>query len=397
MQSLVILLIVATFVESGEAQTSKTAQRRNTRRTTTQQSNRQAAAVSQDLLKIYESTKKAATEERVSAIIAACKRIYLSKSRSQTDRDYARSLLGWGLNRRGELRNDRAAKYVAQGGEAKAEQLDRLAAEDFRQAIEYDSKNWRTHHNYAISLAMNGEYQSAIDELSVAIDLQPEYANSHFNRGELYFELGDYESAVGNYTQAIELNDKDPQFFNSRGHSRFMLEEYDEALNDYVKATELAGNDSIFHTDLADAYQFLGQWEAAAEGYQQAVASNSKNSRAYQNAAWLMATCPEKSVRNASLALAAAKKAIELSDRNARTLDTLAAALAASGKQLEAAKIQSQAVDMSMDDDEKEELTDRLRLYQRGSIYRQPQPAKTIAKRDIDQYRVAGDESEINR
>lgn len=331
-------------------------------------------AVSQDLLQVYENTKLARSEEQVSSIISDCRAVLAARGRSKIDRDYALSLLAWALNRRGEMRSDRAAQLVEQGQLDMADQVDRQAAEDFEAAVQYAPNNWRTHHNYAISLAMKGNYQKAIEELSQAIELKPDYANALFNRGELYFELGDYSNAVADYSSAIALNSQDAQYFNSRGHSFFMLEQYERALADYRKATEVDRSNAGFQTDLADAYQYMGMWQQAAQAYQAAVASDNLFARAYQNAAWLMATCPDESLRNPQLSLAAARKAIELSERSSRGLDTLAAANAVSGKMDEAVRLQSQAIALADDEKEKRELSQRLEIYRRGSMYLQPKP-----------------------
>ncbi|MEM8734155.1 MAG: tetratricopeptide repeat protein [Planctomycetota bacterium] len=340
------------------------------------------AAVSRDLLEIYDTTKSATTQQRVSAIIGACRKVVSARGRSQIDRDYAKSLLAWALNRRGEMRSDEAAELVSSGSFDDADRLDALAAEDFRAAIDYAPDNWRTRHNYAISLAMKSSYRRAIQQLDRAIELNPAYANSYFNRGELYFEIGEYEQAIENYGKAIEITPDDPQYYNSRGHSRFMIEDHLAALYDYETAAEMATDSATYQTDLADARQYLGKWKAAAEAYQAAVKANSKYARAYQNAAWLMATCPEKSVRNPELAVAAAKKAIELSERSARTLDTLAAATAAAGKQLDAADLQLEALRLVSAPEEKAELEQRLALYQNGSVYRQPTPLNEPKRSD---------------
>lgn len=340
----------------------------------------QVAAVAPDLLEIYQATKSASTEAAVSAIAANCKKIVTTAARSKADREYAKSLLAWALNRRGELRSDRAASLVQNANLAEADPLDRLAAEDFEAAIQYAPDNWRTHHNFAISLAMKGDYQRAIDELSLAIDLQPDYPNSYFNRGELHFQTENFASAIADYSMAIELNSNDAQYYNSRAHSRLMLESHSEALDDYRQAVVLGPDNAAYQTDLADAYQYLGKWKEAARAYQAAVGADNQYARAYQNAAWLMATCPENDLRNAELALAAANKAIDLSGRDARTLDTLAAALAASGKLSEAQKIQSEAIQLTSDSSEKQDMTQRLRIYQRGVAYRQPKPLNSASE-----------------
>ena len=342
----------------------------------------QSTAVSADLTQLYSQTKAAGTEASVTAIARACSEVISSTKRSQVDRDYAASLLAWALNRRGEMRSEQAAKLVEQGEVNSAAKLDNLAADDFATAIEFGPCSWRTCHNYAISLAMKGEYRRAIEQLTRAIELKPDYPNAHFNRGELYFEIQDFPAAMRDYTSAIELNDKDPQFYNSRGHCRFMLKSYDQAMSDYRRAAELAGDSAVYYTDLADAHQFLGQWEEAATAYRSAVAINNQYARAFQNAAWLMATCPDNKLQNFELALSAARKAIELGEgRTPQTLDTLAAATAAAGRHAEAAKLQRQALEMTSDAEERIELTQRLQLYEQGQAYVQPRPLTAASTR----------------
>lgn len=362
------------------AQQGSQFQPRNGRPPQTQQSpQRTTQAVSQDLLAIYEQTRSAVDEAALTAIARACSKVIPDQKRSSIDRDYAANLFAWALNRRGELRNERAATLVEQGQLDQASSLDQLAAKDFETAIEYNPSNWRIHHNLAIALAMKGAYVRAIKEFSQAIDLNPEYPNSYFNRAELYFELAQYPQAMEDYTHAIALDGADPQYFNSRGHCRFMLEAYEDALDDYNRATELGTDSAVYATDLADAYQFLGRWEQATAAYRAAVAINSKYPRAYQNAAWLMATCPNPKYRNVELAMSAAKKVIELTgERTPQALDTLAAATAAGGRHQAAVDLQQEAVQLASGD-ERAEMDQRLQLYKAGQNYMQPTANATIA------------------
>ncbi len=358
---------------------------------TNNQSPSQSGSVSQDLLSIYQQTKTEQSIQSVTAIARACSEVIPNPARSKIDREYASNLLAWALNRRGEMRSERAATLVQEGNLSAADKLDSQAAQDFKTAIEYGPPNWRMHHNYAISLAMQGDYQQAIAEFSRAIELQPEYANAYFNRAELYFELGRYDIAVDDYSQAISINAADPQYYNSRAHSRFMLEDYEQAIGDYRRAAELGKDSAIYLTDLADAYQFRAQWKPAAAAYQQAVSVNNQYARAYQNAAWLMATCPDAEIRNQELALTAAKRAIALEgDDSAKALDTLAAATANMGDFSEAAKLTRQAIEISQEEDETIELKQRLNLYSQRRAYRQSDgQASAVANRpNPREYRI---------
>jgi tetratricopeptide (TPR) repeat protein len=161
-----------------------------------------------------------------------------------------------------------------------------------------------------------------------------------------------------------------------------MLEDYESAIADYQQAVKLSNDNAIYQTDLGDACQYVGKWEEAAKAYRAAVAADNMYSRAYQNAAWLMATCPEERLRNQELALSAAKKALELvGSRTPETVETMAAATAAQGKHREAVKLQEEAVQLAVKNkvDEKQltEFKQRLEIYRTGQAYLQPQATQT--------------------
>ncbi len=339
-----------------------------------------AATVSQDLLQVYTQTKSAKSETDLTSIARACAKALSDSSRSQADQEYASSLLAWSLNRRGELRSEQAASLVEAGKVESAGKLDSQAADDFATAVKYAPNHWRHRHNYAVSLAMRGDYTGAIAQFDEAIRMNPQYANARFNRAELYFEMGDPQAADQDYTAAIELSD-DAQYYNNRAHCRFLMEAYPQAISDYRHAVELASDNAVFQTDLADAYQFLGRWEEAAKSYRAAVAADNRYARAYQNAAWLMATCPRDHIRNTELAISAAKRAMELTGhRTMETVETLAVATAALGKHAEAAELQQEALKLARESSTKlpeaqqTEMSQRLTLYSNGQAYVQPQP-----------------------
>jgi tetratricopeptide (TPR) repeat protein len=114
----------------------------------------------------------------------------------------------------------------------------------------------------------------------------------------------------------------------------------------------------------------VGQWEDAAEDFRQAIKNSPKLGRAYRGAAWLMATCPEDNFRNAELALASARKAVQLDGNGDFTyLDTLAAALANAGEYEDAVATQEKALQIAPDA-AMEELRSRLSLYAAGKPFR---------------------------
>lgn len=93
--------------------------------------------------------------------------------------------------------------------------------------------------------------------------------------------------------------------------------------------------------------------------------------RALNGLAWILATCPDASVRNGRLAVMYAQKACQLTSReNPDTVDTLAAAFAEVGDFPRAIRAQTLALEQ-YEASEKNDAERRLRSYQNGRPWRE--------------------------
>jgi tetratricopeptide (TPR) repeat protein len=327
--------------------------------------NEEASAVNQRdsspeklLGEAYQLSRTANTIEELTRMIELCEQAIAAKPTGAFER-YAKQLTSWAYNRRGEL-------------EAEGERNDAALA-DFEKSLEYDNKRWKAFHNRAVSRAMAGEIEAALADFEMTIKLNPSYANAFFNRGELLYDQGRYQEAVDDYSRAIRLAPRDSQAYNSRGHAWYKLGDYDRAIADYSRAIQFDGENAAAYVNRGDAYGDLAQYGRAAADYRNAIRIDPKLGRAFQSAAWLMATCPEPRYLNAEYALTAAKTAIELDGENYRYLDTLAAALANAGQFEEARETMERAIELAPSDIV-EVYKARLAKYEAGEPYRDPLP-----------------------
>jgi tetratricopeptide (TPR) repeat protein len=143
-----------------------------------------------------------------------------------------------------------------------------------------------------------------------------------------------------------------------------------EALASFDAAIELEPNDAETICSRADLLADLGRYEDALAGYAQAIDLNSKFEHAYRNGAWLLATCPEDSIRDAEGALAGAQAALDCGygERHA-ALDTMAAALANAGRYEEAVGTLTQAIEVAPEG-ARAAYEARLHLYESGQPFR---------------------------
>ena len=332
--------------------------------------------VSSDLQMIYGKTESASTVADYSAIFDFCRNIAGDSTRIKEDQQYARTLMSWAANRRGEARSDRAGMLVRERQLSQAAELDALAKKDFETAIQFDPTRWRAHHNIAIIRALRGDNKAALESFESVIRLNPEFVDAYFNRGEIYFRANEFERAIADQNKAIELRPKDSAAYSARAHSLYALGKSDEALADYEKAMELSPESAEAATEYADTCQALGKWKLAAKAYQRAIQLDGQNARTFQNAAWMMATCPDEFYRNGDSALETAQIAVQLasSPSSPQVLDVLAAAQAASGDFISAESTIAEALRSTTDATLRNELQMRSRQYQRKRPYVQPNP-----------------------
>lgn len=343
----------------------------------TQNAREVPGGVPADLQALFDAAQQARAVIELNSIIERCKNIAGDSTRIVSERNYSKKLLSWAANRRGELRSDMAGEMVANRQLAEAENLDRAALDDFRLAIQNDPGRWRAHHNLGVILAIAGDFSNAIQAFSKTIELNPKFVEAFHNRGEIHFRKGNHDAAIDDYNQAIALDKQVADLFSGRGNARFALGQIEAALADYQSAMSLAPDSPKIATEFADTCQSLGRWKEAAEAYQKAIKADPNYVRALQNAAWMMATCPEDFYRDPDAAAKTAQKAIDASNGNltGHLLDVLAMSQAAQGEFSKAINTINQAIQITDDGPLRSELAEHRALFQKKKSYRQPPPS----------------------
>ena len=304
----------------------------------------------------FAKSKTASTDADYTEIIELCRKARGAGIKKVYE-DYCNRLLAWAHNRRGEARAET--------------KRDSDAMADFEAAVALDPQAWRPVHNRGVSFAAQGKIKEAMNDFNRTLELHDRYPNAYFNRAQLRYTERDFHGAIDDYTAALELGKPDAAVLSNRGHAFFRLERFGEALRDYAEALRVDPNNLSALINRGEVYCDLGRYGEAAADYQAAIKADPKSGRAYQSAAWLMATCPDEHYRNKKLAIDASQRALEHDGPNTyRALETLAAAQANAGKFAEAKATQEKAIAKAA----RTELVaaeKRMGLYQRDLAYRE--------------------------
>ena len=108
--------------------------------------------------------------------------------------------------------------------------------EDYNTAIELKSNYAEAHYNRGNVYNDNGETELAIKDYNKAIKLNPNYVYAYNNRGIVYQNNGEVNKAIEDYTTAIRLESKHGMPYYNRGEAWLRLKEWDKAKTDILTA-----------------------------------------------------------------------------------------------------------------------------------------------------------------
>jgi Tfp pilus assembly protein PilF len=167
---------------------------------------------------------------------------------------------------------------------------------------------------------------------------------------------------------------------------RQAIETYTQLLDDQLNE---AGQYMV-HQRRAEAYLSIGMHKEAIADYEEAIKLKEDDSSLLNNYAWLLATSPEDSIRNAKRSIELGTKACELTEfKKAHILSTLAAGYAEAGEWDKAVEWSTKAVEAGSDEAETaEQLKKELESYKEKKPWREKQDLQENDKK-IEQ--AAGD------
>jgi tetratricopeptide (TPR) repeat protein len=309
------------------------------------------------LREAYQLTRVADSESDYARIIALCEEGANSAPATGSTAQYAAKLKRWALEARGESRfkEGRAAEALV----------------DFDEAHRLDPRNPRVLRLRGVCQARLGRPDEALVDLDKSIELHHGDARSFVERGEVRYALGRYAEAARDFDQALRLKPRDTAAHVGRGHARYRLKQFAAAAQDYTTALATRRQDAPLYTQRGQAFAELGRYTEAANDFRRAMRIDPNYGKAFQSAAWLMATCPDPRHRDDLLAIELSKRSIDLDGKlNPRYLETLAAALANAGYFDEARQVQEKAMEKTSEKS-LARSTARRDLFAAGRPYRE--------------------------
>jgi len=242
------------------------------------------------------------------------------------------------------------------------------AAGYYHRALEANPSFAEAHNNLGILLTKQGRTAEAIRHYQKAIELNPNRAEFYNNLGNLLATQGRTAAAIEQFQKALEVEPDNAKVHYNLANILIAQGRWDEAIEHYQRALKQIPDSTHAHYQLGLALQSRGRFTAAIAQFQKVLELDSHHVTAQNNLAWLLATCPDNSLRNGQKAVAVAQQAVQLSGGNSpEILDTLAAAYAEAGRFPEAIETARQALDLSATQNKKplaEVIQNQLKLFE---------------------------------
>jgi tetratricopeptide (TPR) repeat protein len=247
------------------------------------------------------------------------------------------------------------------------------AAEYCHRALEANPSLAEAHNNLGILLAKQGRTAGAIGQFQKAFEIKPDYAEAHYNLANIFTAQGRWDEAIGQFQKALEIKPDYAKAHYNLANIFTTQGRWDEAIEHYQQALKQMPDSIHAHYQLGLALQSRSKFAAAITQFQKVLELDPKHVTARNNLAWLLATCPENSLRDGKKAAELAQQAVQLSGgKSPEILDTLAAAYAEAGRFPEAVAMAQRALDLSAVQNNKplaEVIQNQLKLYEANSPY----------------------------
>ncbi len=241
---------------------------------------------------------------------------------------------------------------------------------NFGKALQINPNDAFAYENRGDCYFAKQEMKNAINDFSQLIKINPTNSTAYYNRGTVLRAQRAYEKAIVDYNESLRLNPKNALAYESLASIYSLLGNYDKSIRNWNEGLRLNPTNSTALAFRGWDYFMTSQFDLSVNDYLNAIRLDPQNIMAYNNFAWLRATCPNKKMRNGNEAVKLATKACELDIwKRWSSIDTLAAAYGEAGDFEKAIEYQKQALSFNGGSE-----SDHKKMKYRLSLFEQHQP-----------------------
>ncbi len=241
-------------------------------------------------------------------------------------------------NPRSSMAENNYGKVLLASGEK------REALLHFERAYQLTPDNGQTARNTGSCLLELQQPGAARPYLEQAASADPHDGQARRDLARTLLQLGQPDEALAKATEAIEIDPRDAKAHVVLASILIQKGSPEDAVAHLKTAISLKSDDLEAQTQMANLLLLLGRHREASEILGRILDEKPDDPDALKNYAWILATAPDKSLRDAGRAITLAQRAYASAPQNPFIQATLAAAYAESGRFSEAVKLAEQAL-----------------------------------------------------
>ncbi|MEM7244812.1 MAG: fused MFS/spermidine synthase [Acidobacteriota bacterium] len=278
----------------------------------------------------------------------------------------------------GRARSQLCLALTQQGLRLFQEGRDAEGLNALEQAVAAMPSNALANHELATALVERDRPTDALPYFTAATTHRPRYAHAHANHGATLLQMGRFLEAREKLSRAVSLR---PDFVEALHHLGIVLMATGQAREgerSFRRALELDPDLPGLHGNFAMALTRLGRHGEASELLETGLGLQPADAQIQRQLAWLLATAPDAALRDGHRAVSLMQGVQRQVGSSPQVDDTLAAALAETGRLQEAATLADRAAARAQGQGQ---VGLAAEIRGRAAGYRQGRPHRTAAAR----------------
>ncbi len=199
---------------------------------------------------------------------------------------------------------------------------------DFSLALKLDPQYAEAHNNRSMAHLLMENYGQALADCISALMMAPDFVATYVNRGIAYTGLREYDQAIDSFNQALQLDKDNIYAYYNRGNTHIWRSEYKEAITDYSRVIKVDSTFVAAYVNRGVAQTELQNPDLAQADFDQAIDLNPDYVHAYYDRANLY-----RELQKHELAIADYSKVIELNPEHAHVYENRGDSYAAIGQE----------------------------------------------------------------
>jgi tetratricopeptide (TPR) repeat protein len=214
----------------------------------------------------------------------------------------------------------------------------------YQQVLAARSTHADSLHLLGLVRAQTGRPEAAVEPMTLAIALRPDFDLALYNLGNVLRRLERHEEAADAYRRALRIRPGYPAALVNLGATLRTLGRSEEAVDLYRRALAMSPGSAVLHYNLGVALQQLGRDDQAAQAYRQAIALQPGDADAWANLAAVLLA-----LGRPGLAIDACRRRIALEPNSADAHSAHAVALLWADRADEAVEAARRAAELEPD------------------------------------------------